>query len=75
MDQIIFFHVMYLKKNLASSIYYIIIGKSISKYIEHIKEGIADFRDFKEDVGMNEIIWNKIQTSISLWREDFETVI
>ena len=43
--------------------------------MEHIKERIADFGDFKEEVGMNKIIYNKIQTSISLWKEDLETVI
>ena len=43
--------------------------------MEHIKERIADFRAFKEEVGMNKIICNKIQTSISLWKEYLETVI
>ena len=43
--------------------------------MEHIKEWIADFVYFKEEVGRNEIICNKIQTSISLWKEDLETVI
>ena len=43
--------------------------------MEHIKERIYDFGAFKEEVGMNEIICNKIQTSISLWKEYLETVI
>ena len=43
--------------------------------MEHIKERIAEFRAFKEEVGMNEIICNKIQTSISLWKEYLETMI
>ena len=43
--------------------------------MEHIKERIADFGAFKEEVVMNEIIFNKIQTSISLWTEYLETTI
>ena len=43
--------------------------------MEHIKDRIADFGAFKEELGMNKIICNKIQTSISLWKEDLETVI
>ena len=43
--------------------------------MEHIKERIADFRDFKEEVGMKKITCNNIQTSISLWKEYLETVI
>ena len=43
--------------------------------MEHIKERIADFGSFKEEVGMNKIICNNIQTSISLWKEDLETLI
>ena len=42
---------------------------------EHIKESIADFGTFKEEVGMNKMICNKIQTSTSLWKEYLETVI
>ena len=38
-------------------------------------ERIADFGAFKEEVGMNESICNKIQISISLWKEDLENVI
>ena len=60
---------------LASSAYSFITGKSVSKDIENIKERIADIRDFKEEVGMNKIICIKIQTNISLWKEDLETVI
>ena len=43
--------------------------------MEHIKERIADFGDFKEEVRMNKITCNTIQTSISLWREYLETLI
>ena len=43
--------------------------------MEHIKERIADFGAFKEEVGTNKIICNKIQTSIQLWKEDLETAI
>ena len=42
--------------------------------MEHIKERIAGFTAFKEKVGRNEIICNKIQTCILLWKEDLETV-
>ena len=45
---------LYIKKDiLASSTYYFITGKSVSKEMEHIKERIADFIDFKEELGMN----------------------
>ena len=43
--------------------------------MEHIKERIADFGAFREGVGMNEIICNNIQTSISFCKEDLETVM
>ena len=43
--------------------------------MEHIKERIADFGAFKEEVIMNEITCNKIQISISLRKEYWETVI
>ena len=67
---------VYIKKDvLASSTYSFITGKSVSKENEHIKESIADFGSFKEEVGINEIICNNIHTSISLWKEDLETVI
>ena len=67
---------LYIKKDiLVSSTYYFCTGKSASKEIENIQERIPDFTSFKEEVGRNEIICNKIQTSISLWKEDLETVI
>ena len=43
--------------------------------MEHIKERIAYFGAFKEEVRMNEITCNTIQTSISLWNYYLETVI
>ena len=43
--------------------------------MEHIKERIADFGDFKENMGMKICTCNKIQTGISLWKDDLETVI
>ena len=62
--------ILYNKKEiLASNTYYFITGKSVSKQMEHIKERIADFRAFKEKVGMNERIYNKVQTSILSWNE------
>ena len=62
---------LYIRREIiASSTYYIITGKSVSKEIEQIKERIADFGAFKEYVGINKIICNKIQTIISLWKED-----
>ena len=42
---------------------------------EHIRERIADFGAFNEEVEINEMICNKIQTSTLLWKEDLETVI
>ena len=60
---------------LAARTYRIITGKSLSKDMEHIKERIAYFGALKEEVGMKKIICNKIQTSISLRKEDLETVI
>ena len=47
--------------------YYFITGKSVSKDMKHIKERIADFRDFKGEARRTEITRNTIQTSISLW--------
>ena len=42
-------YMVYIKKYiLALSTYYFIIGKSVAKENEHIKERIADFRAFKE---------------------------
>ena len=52
-----------------------ITGKSISKDMEHIKERISDFGAFKEEGKGIEITCNTIQTSISLWKEYFETTI
>ena len=67
---------LYIKKDiLASRTYYFITRKSVSKEMKHIKERIADFGAFKEEAGMKKIICNKIQTGISLWKEDLETVI
>ena len=62
---------VYSKKDIiSSSTYSFITGNSVSKENEHIKESIADFETFKEEVGMNKMICNNIQTSISLWKED-----
>ena len=49
------------KEILALITYYFIAGNSVSKYTEHIKEIIADFGAFKEDVRMNKISCNTIQ--------------
>ena len=38
--------------------------------MEHIKDIIHDFTDFKEEVGRNEMMCNNIQKIISLWKED-----
>ena len=43
--------------------------------MEHIKERIADFRDFKEEARGIEITFNTIQKIISLWKEYLETMI
>ena len=43
--------------------------------MEHIKERIADFEDFKEEARRIEITCNTIQTNISLWKDYLETVI
>ena len=51
-----------------------IAQKLVSKDTEHIKEGIAYFKAFKEELGRIKMICNKIQTSISLLKEDLETV-
>ena len=59
---------LYIRKYiLALRTYSFITGKSLSKDTEHIKERIADFKAFKEEAAMNEIICNKIQKSISLF--------
>ena len=60
---------------LAYSKYSFIAGKSVSNEIEHIKERETNFRAFKEEVVGKIMICSNIQTSISLWREDLETVI
>ena len=52
-----------------------ITGKSKSKDMEHIKERIADFGDFKEEAKGIKITCNTIQTPILLWKEYLETVI
>ena len=46
-----------------------------TKENEHIKDKIADFEAFKKELGMNKMICNRIQTSISLCRENLESVI
>ena len=67
---------LYIRKYiLALRTYYFITGKSVSKDMEHIKERIADLGAFKEEVRMNKITCNKIQKSISLWKDYLETVI
>ena len=43
--------------------------------MEHIKERIADIRAFKEEARGIKITCNTIQTSISLWKEYWETII
>ena len=71
-DRIVY--MLYIKKYiLASRTYYFMTRKPVSKEIEHIKKIIADFRTFKEEVEINEIICNKIQEGISLWKEYLET--
>ena len=56
---------LYINKYILASITYsLITGKSASKEMEHIKHKIADFGYFKEELGMNEIICNNIQTRI-----------
>ena len=64
MDQIVLCSCYIFKKNLESRTYYFITRKSASKEMEHIKERISEFGAFKEEVGMNKKICNKIQTSI-----------
>ena len=43
--------------------------------MEDIKQRIVDFTTFKAEVARNEVVCNKIQTSIQLWKEDLETVL
>ena len=45
---------------LALRTYSFITGKSVSKYMGHIKDRLADFRYYKEEVVMKEIICDKI---------------
>ena len=59
---------IYIRKDiLAFRTYRFVTGNSVSKDMGHINERIADFGAFKEEVGINKIICNKIQKSISLW--------
>ena len=52
---------LWIKKDIpVSRTNYFITGNSVSKEMGHIKEIIADFRAFKEEVGMNKIICNNI---------------
>ena len=54
-------YMLYNRKDiLALRTYYFITGKSVSKYMEHIKYKIADFRAFKEEASMIEITCNTI---------------
>ena len=67
---------VYIKKEILASITYsFFTGKSVSKDIENIKERKVNSTVFKEEFGENEIICNKIQTSISLWKEHLEKFI
>ena len=67
---------IYIWKDILSVITYCYIsGMSISKYMEHIKERIADLVAFKEEARGIEITCNTIQTIISLWKEYLETMI
>ena len=67
---------LYFRKGILALItYYFITGKSVSKYMEHIKERISDFGAFKEEARMIKITCSTIQTSISLRKEYLETVI
>ena len=60
---------IYIRKDIFSlRTHSFITGKSISKYMEHIKERIAHFGAFKEEERGIEITCNTIQTSISLWK-------
>ena len=67
---------LYIKEDIiSSSTYYFCTGKSVSKDMENIKDIIDDSVTFKEEVGRNETISNKIQTIISLCKENLEAVI
>ena len=43
--------------------------------MKRIKERIADLTAFKEEVGRNEMICNKVHKVISLWKEYLENMI
>ena len=63
------FSMIYIRKDILSvRTHSYITGKSISKYMKHIKERIADFGAFKEEARGIEITCNTIQTGISLWK-------
>ena len=67
---------LYIKEDIiSSSTYYFCTGKSVSKDMENIKDIIDDSVTFKEEVGRNETISNKIQTIISLCKDNLEAVI
>ena len=67
---------IYIRKDILSvRTHSFITGKSISNYMEHIKERIADFGAFKDEAKGIEITLNTIQSSISLWKEYLETMI
>ena len=67
---------LYIRKEIpAVRTYYFIAGNPVSKYMEHIKERIADSVAFKEEARMIEITFNITQKSISLRKEYLKTVI
>ena len=67
---------LYIRKDIfALRTYYFITEKLVSKYMQKVRERIDDFRAFKEEVRMNIITCDTIQTSTSLWKEYLETVI
>ena len=73
-DRIVF--ILYIRKDILALITYSFTRlKSVSQEMEQLNQRIADFRAFKEEAGIKEIICNKIQTSILLRKEYLETVI
>ena len=67
---------VYIRKDILSvRTHSFITGKSISNDMEHIRERIADFGDFKDEARGIEITCDTIQSSISLWKEYLETMI
>ena len=67
---------LYISKDILAVITYCFITEnSILKFMEHIKEIIADFGAFKEDARGIKITSNAIQASISLWKEYLETIL